>query len=84
MTVTPYNPPHQYLVSSRTQAEVEYIVDVETMECGCPAALDFATTSPQSPCAHVEAAMAFHYRAKPPTALQGSSFGLLGLCQKTE
>ncbi len=80
MTVTPYNP-GQYLVSSRTEEEVEDIVDVETLECGCPAALDFATTGPRNPCAHLEAALAKHAGAKPRRPRRTSPFTLLS-CPK--
>lgn len=64
MTVTPYNP-GQYLVTSRTRAEVEHLVDITTGECSCEAALDFKTTTPDHPCAHVEAVYAFIGGAKP-------------------
>lgn len=76
MTVTPYNP-GQYLVTSRTKEEEEYLVDLNTKECGCPAALDFKTSSPESPCAHVEAAIAFQAGARAPRPRRASPFALL-------
>lgn len=65
MTVQPYNPPDSFLVSSRTEPEVEYLVDLAEMTCGCPGALEFGSSSPDHPCAHVEAAMAFVHQSKP-------------------
>lgn len=64
LRVTPYNE-NSFLVSSRTDDESEYLVDLNSMECGCPGALEFGSTDPLHPCAHVEAAMAFAHRAKP-------------------
>lgn len=75
MTVTPYNP-GQYLVTSRTKDEVEYLVDLNTMECACPGALDFATTSPEHPCAHIEAAIHFRAGAKPHIPRPGSPLAI--------
>lgn len=54
-----------YLVSSRTDPDASYLVDLGTMECGCPGALEFAATSPDHPCAHIEAAMIFAHRPEP-------------------
>lgn len=54
-----------YLVSSRTEPEVEWLVDLSTLECSCPGALEFGATSPDHPCVHIEAAMAFAHQAKP-------------------
>lgn len=64
MTVTPHDR-DTFLVTSRTEPEVEWLVDLSTMECSCPGAMEFAATSPQHPCAHIEAAMAFAHKPPP-------------------
>lgn len=35
LSVTPYDSPLRFLVKSRTRKDVEYLVDLETMECQC-------------------------------------------------
>lgn len=64
MNVVKYNS-DSYLVSSRTEDEVEYLCDLSDMTCSCPGALEFGSSSPEHPCAHVEAAMAHAHRATP-------------------
>lgn len=81
MTCTLYNP-GQYLVTSRTRAGIEHLADIVEMTCSCEAALDFATTGPTNPCAHLEAALAHHHGARSYRPPQGSAMTLLGLCRK--
>lgn len=64
MNVVKYNS-DSFLVSSRTEDEVEYLVDLSTLECSCPGALEFKATDPGHPCAHVEAAMNFVHKPAP-------------------
>lgn len=78
MTVTPRDI-GTYLVTSRTRAEIEHLVDLSDMTCSCEAALDFETTSPVAPCAHVEAAIAFRAAAKPARRRPAPAFALLRL-----
>lgn len=59
MNVSPYNLT-SYLVESESREEMEHIVDVETLECSCEAALDFKTRDERNPCKHLTAALAHH------------------------
>lgn len=63
-----------FLVESRTESEVEYLVDLSSMECSCPGAFEFGTSSPECPCAHVEAAMRFAHASKPRARLPFTFF----------
>lgn len=80
MTVTPYDI-GTYLVTSRTREDVEHLVDLSDLTCSCEAALDFANTTPENPCAHVEAALAFRAGAKRHRPRQSSPFALFH-CQQ--
>lgn len=71
-----------YLVSSRTRDEIEHLVDLSDNTCSCEAALDFKTTTPEHPCAHVEAALAFDSGQKLTRRNGGSPTASLGC--KTE
>lgn len=76
MTVTPAHDPNTFWVSSQSGGD-DHLVDLETMECGCPPALEFNTTSPQAPCAHVEAAIQYKAGVTPHRAVSGSIIALL-------
>lgn len=81
MTITPYNPT-SVLVSSTTQDGVDYLIDLETLECGCPGALDFGTASPQNPCIHLRAVLAYLGRKTAPRRRIGAAFTILK-CKRT-
>lgn len=52
-----------YLVKSRTDSEVEHIVDINELTCSCPAFMEFKTASAENPCAHLEETLVVHHRA---------------------
>lgn len=71
MTVRPAHDPDTYWVSSRTTDD-EHLVDLSTMECGCPTVLEFNETH----CAHIEAAIMHKANVKPFTSHTGSILAL--------
>jgi hypothetical protein len=73
--VTPHDR-NTYLVKSRTDAEVEYIVDLAAMRCGCPAALEYAADGKQVFCWHLERAVMFRDGADPVRVTAGSIIAL--------
>jgi len=73
--VTPHDR-NTYLVKSRTDAEVEYIVDLSAMRCGCPAALEYAADGKQVFCWHLERAVMFRDGAEPVRVTAGSILAL--------
>lgn len=73
--VTPYDR-NTCLVQSRTEDGTEYIVDLEAMRCGCPAALEFAPDGKQVFCWHLERAIMFRDGAKPVNVTAGSILAL--------
>ena len=73
--VTPYD--HgTYLVESRTRDGIEHLADLTNMTCSCEAALDFAATSPQFPCYHIERAIMHRAKVTPVTSFTGSILAL--------
>ncbi len=66
-----------FLVQSRTRDDVEHLVDALEGTCSCEAMLDFATATPENPCAHVEAVIMFLAGAKPHRPRRSSPFAIL-------